>query len=119
MPRATGNLDAKAQEAHFLAKAATIENLVDARNTISRDVRVAWLNANTARERIGVTTELVHTAVEEQRLADARYRLGTSSIVELIQAQLNYTEAELQDTSAKYDYQSGRALLNFATGSSF
>jgi len=119
LPVATGgNLDAKAQEAHLLSQAAA-QNLIDAQNTITRDVRVAWLDANTAKEKIGVTTELVQTAAQEQKLAEARYRLGTSSIVELIQAQLNYTEAELQDTSAKYDYQSGRALLNFTTGSSF
>lgn len=113
-----GNLDALAEQAHLLAR-ATAQNMVDAQNTISRDVRVAWLDANTARERIGVTAQLVQTSDQAQNLADARYRLGTSSIVELIQAQLNYTQAELQDTSAKYDYQSGRALLNFTTGSSF
>jgi outer membrane protein len=113
-----GNLDAHAKEAHLLADAA-IKNLVDAQNTISRDVRVAWLDLNTARERIGVTAELVQTAQEEVRLADARYRLGTSSIVELTQAELNYTEAQLQDASARYDYQGGRALLNFTIAGSF
>jgi outer membrane protein len=119
LPIATGgNLDAQAQQAHLLASAAT-QNLIDAQNTISRDVRVAWLDVTTAKERFGVTAELVQTAADAQKLADSRYRLGTSSIVELIQAQLNYTEAELQDTSARYDFQSGRALLNFTTGSSF
>jgi outer membrane protein len=119
LPIATGgNLDAQAQQARLLAQAAT-ENLIDAQDTISRDVRVAWLDVNTAKERLGVTAELVQTTIQEQQLADARYRLGTSSIVELIQAQLNFTEAELQDTTARYDYQSGRALLNFTTGSAF
>jgi outer membrane protein len=113
-----GKLDAQAQQARLMSSAAT-QNLVDAQNTISRDVRVAWLNAHTASERIGVTAQLVQTASQAQNLAGARYRLGTSSIVELIQAQLNYTQAELQDTSAKYDYQSGRALLNFTTGATF
>jgi len=119
VPLATGGrLNAQAQEAHLFAEAAT-QNLIDAQNTISRDVRVAWLDAETARERLAVTAQLVQTAAEAQKLANARYQLGTSSIVEYIQAQLNYTEAELQDTSAKYDYQSGRALLNFATGAAF
>lgn len=35
----------------------------------------------------------------------------------LVQAQLNKTEGEIQQTSAKYDYQSLRALLNFQVGS--
>jgi outer membrane protein len=113
-----GNLDAQAQEAHLFARAA-VQNLVDAQNTISRDVRVAWLDAVTAKERIGVTLQMVQAADQAQKLADARYRLGTSSIVEFTQAELNYTEAELQATSARYDYQSGWALLNFVTGASF
>jgi outer membrane protein len=113
-----GRLDAQAQEAHLLASAA-IQNLIDAQNTISRDVRAAWLDTQTAQERIGVTTQMVQAAGEAQRLANSRYQLGTSSIVELTQSQLNYTEAELQETSARYDYQTGRSLLNFTTGSSF
>jgi len=113
-----GNLDAKTQEARLL-KLAADKDVIDAQNTISRDVRVAWLNLTTDKERIGVTAELVKNAIESQRLADARYRLGTSSIVEFNEAELNYTEAELEDATAKYDYQSARALLNFTTGGSF
>jgi len=117
IPLATGgNLDAKTQEAQLLQKAAS-ENVIDAQNTISRDVRVAWLNLTTAKERIDVTGELIKHAAETQKLADARYRLGTSSIVEFNEAQLNYTEAELEDARARYDFQIDRALLDFATGS--
>ncbi len=119
IPLATGgNLDAKTQEARLL-KLAADKNVIDAQNAIARDVRVAWLNLNTDKERIGVTAELIKNAAESQRLAAARYRLGTSSIVEFTQAELNYTQAELEDANAKYDYQSARALLNFTTGASF
>jgi outer membrane protein len=113
-----GNLQAQAKEAHLFARAAT-DNLIDAQNTIGRDVRVAWLDTKTAHEQIAVTVQMVQAANQAQRLAQTRYKLGTSSIVEFTQAQLNYTQAELQETSARYDYQNGRALLNFATGSSF
>lgn len=116
IPLATGgNLDAKTKEAQLLQRAASA-NVIDAQNTISRDVRVAWLNLTTAKERIGVTAELIKNAAEAQKLADTRYRLGTSSIVEFNEAELNYTEAELEDARARYDFQVDRALLNFATG---
>ncbi|HEV3273192.1 MAG TPA: TolC family protein [Candidatus Methylacidiphilales bacterium] len=119
IPLATGgNLDAKTEEARLVKRAAD-NDVIDAQNTISRDVRVAWLNLGTDKERIGVTDELIKNAAESQRLAAARYRLGTSSIVEFTQAELNYTEAELEAANAKYDYQSARALLNFTTGGSF
>ena len=113
-----GNLSAQAEEAHLLARAAT-DNLIDAQNTISRDVRIAWLDARTDFQQIAVAREMVQAAGEAQRLAQSRYSLGTSSIVEFTQSQLNYTQSELQAASARYDYQAGRALLNFTTGSSF
>jgi outer membrane protein len=119
IPLATGgNLDARTQEARLLQRAASA-NVIDAQNTISRDVRVAWLELVTAKERIGVTGELVSNSAEAQKLADARYRLGTSSIVEFNEAELNYTEAELEDARARYDFQIDRALLNFTTGAKF
>jgi outer membrane protein len=110
-----GDLEAQAREAKLLSDAA-VQNLIDAQNTISRDVRIAWQDAQTARERLDVTAQLIQTAGQEEQLANERYRLGTSSIVEFVQAQLNDTQARLQDATARYDFQSGRALLNFAVG---
>src|SRR2546426_12644517 len=46
-------------------------------------------------------------------LAQQRYRLGLSSIVELSQAQLNQTQAQIEQASAKYDYQAQIANLNY------
>jgi outer membrane protein len=88
----------------------------DFQNRISRDVRVAWWNAKTAFQRLDLTAQLLNQATEALNLAQARYNLGLSSIVELSQAQLNQTEAELQQASAKYDYQSLLAVLNFQAG---
>jgi outer membrane protein len=110
-----GDLEAQGREAKLLSDAA-VQNLVDAQNTITRDVRVAWENARTAKERLDVTSQLITTANEEEKLASARYRLGTSSIVEFVQAQLNATQARLQDASARYDFQIGRSLLDFTLG---
>jgi len=42
--------------------------------------------------------------------------LGLSSIVERSQAQLNKTEAEIQQARARYDYHSQLAALNFQVG---
>ena len=49
-------------------------------------------------------------------LAQGRYNLGLSSIVELTQAQLNVTEAEIENLSAKYDYQTTYATLQYTLG---
>jgi outer membrane protein len=49
-------------------------------------------------------------------LAQARYTLGLSSIIELSQAQLNLTQAQIADASAKYDYEGATSMLNYQIG---
>jgi len=49
-------------------------------------------------------------------LAQGRYNLGLSSIVELTQSQLNLTEAEIENLSAKYDYQTQNSVLQYTIG---
>jgi outer membrane protein len=50
------------------------------------------------------------------KLAHSRYDLGLSSIVELSQAQLNQSQAEIDGASAKYDYQIAIDDLDFQLG---
>jgi outer membrane protein len=59
----------------------------------------------------------VRQAALALNLADGRYKLGLSSIIELTQSQLNLTQAEIENLSAKYDYQSQYAALQYAIGS--
>jgi outer membrane protein len=90
--------------------------LRDLQNRIARDVQTAWLNANSGYQRLAVTQQLLDEANLAFNLAQARYKLGLSSIVELSQAQLNQTQAEISNVSAKYDYASLISVLNFQIG---
>ncbi len=104
VPLATGGrLDARAREAALLDQAAA-KDVDDLQNTLARDVRLALLTMDTARKKMGVTKDMVTSSGEALQLAQARYRLGTSSIVELTQAELNDTEAKFQAISAIYDF---------------
>lgn len=116
IPIFTGHLfSARQAEADFKAQ-ATEKYLKDIENHVARDVRLAWLNANTALKRLGLTAELLNQAVLALDLAKTRYDLGLSSIVELNQAQLSKTEAEIAHAKAKYEYQSQYSLLQYQTG---
>jgi outer membrane protein len=116
VPIFNGNLyAARHTSAAFRAQAAA-ENERDLENRIARDVHVAWLNARTAFQRLDLTNQLLAQASQALDLAQSRYDLGLSSIVELSQAQLNKTEAELEQTSAKYEYQVENATLQFQIG---
>ena len=105
----------QAREAEDRAKAAS-ENSRDLRDRIVRDVHTAWLDANTAYQRVAVTAQLVTEANLGLQLAQSRYTLGLSSIVELSQAQLQQTSAEIDNSNARYQYRFALATLNYQVG---
>jgi outer membrane protein len=106
---------ARSKEAQFRARAVE-ENLRGEENNVIHDVKVAVLNFNYAAERATMTASLVASANDAFELAEARYKVGSSSIVELSQAQLSKTEAEIAQARAKYEYQVRNAILNFQIG---
>ncbi len=105
---------ARAHEAELRAKAAE-ERVRDIENRISRDVRTSWLNASNAYERLSVTRQLLEQSNLALNLAQARYKLGLSSIVELSQAQLQETQAQITNAQAGYDYDLALAILQYQT----
>lgn len=107
--------EARRAEAQFKARAAS-ERIRELEHQVVRDVTVSWYRANISRNRLDLTAQLLEQARQALELAQARYDLGLSSIVELSQAQLNLTSAELQHASARYEYQIQYAVLEFHAG---
>lgn len=105
---------ARAHEADLRSQAVR-DRLSDLRNRISRDVRTSWLSANNAYQRLAVTQQLLEQAQLSLELAQARYKLGLGSIVELSQAQLQATQAEISNAQAGYDYRLANAVLRYET----
>jgi outer membrane protein len=106
---------ARAKEADLRAQAAS-EQVRSLRDTIARDVRSAVLNAQIAFQRIGVSRQLLDQANTSLELAQARYKVGLSGIVDLTQAQLAQTEAEIGYTNARFAYQTALAAARYQTG---
>jgi len=115
-PLFNGHLFSARREAASQRAQESDQRLRDEQQRISRDVRVAWANANDAFQRIDVTAQLLRQAALALSLAQGRYELGLSSIVELTQAQLNLTEAEIENLNAKYEYQSDNSALEYTIG---
>jgi outer membrane protein len=106
---------AQAKEASIRVQAAS-EQSRDLRDRIVRDVRTAWLAANTAYQRVAVSDELLKEANLALSLAQTRYQLGLSSMVELSQAQFQRTDAAIGSADAQYQYRLALATLNYQTG---
>ena len=110
-----GRLSARAEEVRLRAEAEQ-KALDEVENRVVRDVNLAWLNVGTARRKIDVTRTLLTSALEAWQLAKARYESGVASIVELSQAELGRMQAEIESTTAIYEFQISRIALDFQTG---
>jgi outer membrane protein len=110
-----GLFKARHTEAELRQRSAE-ENVKDLQNRVVRDVEVAYLNASNGYERLSLTLKLLEQARLALDLAQSRYDLGLSSIVELSQAQLNLTSAQIANTNARYDYQTEWSTLQYQIG---
>lgn len=116
VPVLNGGLYSARSAAARLRAQESDQNLRDYQEQVARDVRVAWANSTNAFQRIDVTAQFLRSATLALDLAQGRYNLGLSSIVELTQSQLNVTRAEIENLSAKYDYQTAYAALQYSIG---
>jgi outer membrane protein len=107
--------NARAKTADLQAEAVR-QRLMDLRNNVARDVRISWQDANQAFARLTVTQQLREQANLALDLAQQRYNLGLSSIVEFSQAELGKTEADITDTDARYRYRLTQIVLAYTVG---
>lgn len=106
---------ARKTQADLLTLAAA-DRVKDAELQVRREVRLAYLSALSAFQRMGLSAKLLEQARLALDLARTRYDLGLSSIVELSQGELSLTKAEIATASARFEYLSRRAELNYQLG---
>jgi outer membrane protein len=112
---AGGFYQARQHEAEYRARVAG-EALRASEDDVARDVRIAWLNLNNSRDKLRTSQQLSRYAGDAYELAEARYKAGSSSIVELSQAQLELTSAQIGEAGARYDVLIKESALNFEIG---
>jgi outer membrane protein len=116
IPVFNGHLFSARREAARYHALAADQLLRNEQERVARDVRVAWASTMTAYRRIDVTAQFLRQASLALDLAQGRYNLGLSSIIELTQSQLNVTQAEIENLSAKYDYEGQYSALQYSLG---
>ncbi len=116
VPVFNGHLFSARREAAAYEAAAAEQRSRDLQQQVGHDVHTAWLSASTAFQRIPVTDQLVKQAQQALDLAQGRYNLGLSSIVEITQAQLSLTQALIENVNARYDYRNAYANLQYTLG---
>jgi len=116
IPVFNGHLFAARRQAAEYELQASQQRVRDLQDRIARDVRASWARARTAFEAIGAAQQLLTQANLALNLAQGRYDLGLASIVELTQAQLGQTSAQVENLNTKYEYQEAYATLQYTLG---
>jgi outer membrane protein len=116
IPIFNGHLfDARRREAEQ-RDAAAKERIREAENRILQDVRIAWLESDTALQQLRLAQQQLDQAVVALDLARYRYDLKLGSIVELSQAQLQQTAAAIRVAESRNDVNVKIAELKYQTG---
>lgn len=110
-----GRLSARERQASLKADALG-QRYLDQRNVVTRDVNIAFGETQTAFRNIDVTEQVRRNAATTLDLTQNLYEIGKGSIVDLNQAQVAATQAEIAHTDAVFDYRIQRTLLDFLTG---
>ena len=76
----------------------------------------AWTSLQAAYRTVGLQEQNAAAAQEALALAQARYRVGASTFVELVQSRNEYERASTDRIGAIYDYHRAWAALESAVG---
>ena len=116
IPIFNGNLFTARRAEAELEATARMRDVEQVRLQVNEEVRDAWYRADETYRSLDVEARLVAQSKEALRLAQDRYGAGLGSIVELNEAQLNETSAEITAADATYTYYTRRAELDFVSG---
>jgi outer membrane protein len=101
------------------AQHGDLEEAVRARGlAVQTDVSQAFLTLQTAYRTVGLQDTNRTAATEQLQLATQRYRVGSGTFFELLDAQVAALRAESDYVNANYDYHKALAALEAAVGRS-
>ncbi|MBI4531390.1 MAG: TolC family protein [Candidatus Latescibacteria bacterium] len=95
---------------------AAREGLEQAKQDVALAVKRAFLELDRSKQVVEITGEHIASAAEDLRLAEERYRVGTGTILEVTDAHVNLTRAQVNNVQSRYDLKIAEAELEYAMG---
>jgi outer membrane protein TolC len=105
----------RVQQAQAQRASAAIDE-TDARRGVELEVRQAYSDYKQALELLETQKKTVEAAEESLRLADARFKAGAGTQLDVLSAQTALTEARSNQIQALYEYNLANANLDRVTG---
>jgi outer membrane protein len=91
-------------------------NAADARRAVEADLTARLAELDAAQAQIEITLTSVAAATEDLRVQQERYRLGVSTIVDMLTSQEALNQAEVDVVVARFDYLRAKAQLEALIG---
>jgi outer membrane protein TolC len=101
------------REASYDVAQATAE---DERRAVQAELTAQLAELDAARSKIDITVTSVTAATEDLRVQQERYRLGASTIVDVLTSQEALNQAEVDVVNARFDYLRAKAQLDALIG---
>ena len=101
------------REAGYDVAQATAE---DERRAVQAELTARLAELDAARSKIDITITSVGAATEDLRVQQERYRLGASTIVDVLTSQEALNQAEVDVVNARFDYLRAKAQLDALIG---
>ncbi|MFC1477057.1 TolC family protein [candidate division KSB1 bacterium] len=92
------------------------ENYTVVRRGIQSDIRNAFLQLQQYSEKLAINERIVESAREDLRLANERYRVGSGTLFETLDAQRAFTSTRYNYVRMQYDAKIAEARLEEAVG---
>ncbi len=86
------------------------------RRQVQVDVKKAMLNYQAALKNIDVTQKTMTSASEDRRIAQEKYNLGSGTLLDLLTATANYTQAASNRVNAIYDFLLAKQQMKYVVG---
>jgi outer membrane protein TolC len=94
-------------------------NASDAERAVEAEMITRLAELDAARQRIEIAGISVAAATEDLRVQQERYRLGVSTIVDLLTSQEALNQAEVDVVNARFDYLRAKAQIEALIGRTF
>lgn len=88
----------------------------DTRRQVNAQLTQQVAAMQTAYAQIGITGANVAAATEALRVQQERYRLGAATLLDLLTAEANLTQAQVNQVQARYNYLTARAQVEALVG---
>lgn len=103
------------QQAKVRAKNQEL-TVIDLERQININLKNTYLNFQAAQKRVEVSEQNVLSAQQNRQIEEEKYRLGSSSLVNLLLASSEYTSALQSNINAKFDFLTLKSQLEYYLG---